>query len=237
MLLLFDIDGTLLDTGGAGMKALRQGLLEEFGLEERADDFPLLDLAGATDSGIVRFLFAHFEIPLTEANVERFYARYHRQLESDLAATGQEQGRLLPGIDRLMERLAGHHAVLGLLTGNIARGAWTKVASYGLEGVFDFGAFGDDHHDRDELGPVAIGRASAHTGRDFEPERVVIIGDTPKDIRCARACGAWAVAVSTGRFSREELAEHRPDLLFDSLEDVEHFVAEVERLVEVDDRE
>ena len=83
---------------------------------------------------------------------EPFYAPY-------LAATGQEQGRLLPGIDRLMERLADHHAVLGLLTGNIARGAWTKVASYGLEGVFDFGAFGDDHHDRDELGPVAIWRA------------------------------------------------------------------------------
>ena len=232
MLLLFDIDGTLLDTGGAGMKALRQGLLEEFGLEDQAGDFPPLDLAGATDSGIVRFLFSHFDIPLTETNVERFYARYHRQLESDLAATGQEQGRLLPGIDRLMERLADHHAVLGLLTGNIARGAWTKVASYGLEGVFDFGAFGDDHHDRDELGPVAIGRAKAHTGCDFEPGRVFIIGDTPKDIRCARACGAWAIAVSTGRFSREELAEHQPDLLFESLEDVEHFVAEVERLAE-----
>lgn len=230
MLLLFDIDGTLLDTGGAGMQALRQGLLEEFGLEERREEFPPLDLAGATDSGIVRRLFDHFEIPLTEENVERFYARYHRQLVSDLEETGQEQGRLLPGIDRLMERLGDHHAVLGLLTGNIARGAWTKVASYGLEGVFAFGAFGDDHHDRNKLGPVAIDRARDHTGREFEPGRVFIIGDTPKDIRCARACGAWAVAVATGRFTAENLAEHEPDLLFESLEDVEHFVSEIERL-------
>lgn len=232
MLLLFDIDGTLLDTGGAGLNALRAGLLEEFGLLDRAEDFPPLDLAGATDSGVVRFLFDHFAIPVSEENIERFYARYHHQLEHGLKTEGLTRGRLLPGIDRLMERLKDHHAVLGLLTGNIARGAWTKVASYGLEGVFEFGAFGDDHHDRNELGPVAMARAAAFSGREFAPNLVFIIGDTPKDIRCARACGAWAVAVATGRFSREELAEHEPDLLFDSLEDIEHFVTEIERLAD-----
>ena len=230
MLLLFDIDGTLLDTGGAGLKALRSGLLEEFELADRAAEFPALDLAGATDSGVVRFLFDHFAIPRSEENVERFFACYLRHLETGLGCSSPERGRLMPGIDRLMTRLGDHHAVLGLLTGNIARGAWTKVASYGLEGFFAFGAFGDDHHDRNQLGPVAIARAREFAGRDFEPHLVFIIGDTPRDILCARACGAWAVAVATGRFTRQELAEHEPDLLFDTLEDTEHFVSRIEGL-------
>lgn len=236
-LLLFDIDGTLVDTGGAGLRALTSALLEEFALHERAGDFPELDLAGSTDGGVVRFLFGHFEIELEPANIERFYARYHVHLRRELSTWGRRHGRILPGVSRLMDRLhrhedlAGRHA-LGLLTGNIARGAWTKVASYGLDGVFGFGAFGDDHHDRDQLGPIAIERAALHTGKRFESNRVFIIGDTPKDIRCARACGAWAIAVATGRFSRDQLDEHGPDVVFDSLEDIEAFVTEIGRLSE-----
>ncbi|MCB1232761.1 MAG: haloacid dehalogenase-like hydrolase [Verrucomicrobiae bacterium] len=236
-LLLFDIDGTLVDTGGAGMRALTSAMLEEFALHERAGDFPSLDLAGSTDSGVVRLLFGHFEITLEPENVERFYARYHIHLRRELSTWGRRHGRILPGVSQLIDRLhrdenlSDRHA-LGLLTGNIARGAWTKVATYGLEGVFGFGAFGDDHHDRNELGPIAIERAALHTGKRFESNRVFIIGDTPKDIRCARACGAWAVAVATGKFNRPQLEEHEPDLLFDDFDDADHFVAEVERLME-----
>ena len=239
-LLLFDIDGTLVDTGGAGLRALTSALLEEFQLHERAGDFPALDLAGSTDSGVVRLLFGHFEIALEPANVERFYARYHVHLRRELSTWGREHGRILPGVSRLMEELRGDDGneiggdarpALGLLTGNIARGAWTKVASFGLDGVFGFGAFGDDHHDRNELGPIAMDRATLHTGKRFESNRVFIIGDTPRDIGCARACGAWAVAVATGKFSAADLEEHQPDLLFESFEDHGHVIDSLARLV------
>lgn len=237
MLLLFDIDGTLVDTGGAGLRALRAALLDEFDLHEHAAAFPPLDLAGSTDGGVVRLLFSHFTIPLTPETVERFYARYHRQLRHELRTWGRKNGRLLPGVSRLIHRLAHHpeqaaHFALGLLTGNIARGAHTKISSYGLGDIFAFGAYGDDHHDRDALGPVAIARAERHTGRRFATGEVFIIGDTPKDIRCARACGAWAVAVATGRFRVDELAEHQPDLLLASFEDTDAFlngIAELSR--------
>lgn len=235
MLLLFDIDGTLVDTGGAGLRALRAAMLDEFGLHERAAEFPPLDLAGSTDGGVARLLFSHFTVPLNPETIERFYTRYHQHLRHELHTWGRKNGRLLPGVSRLLHRLTHHPdrsdaLALGLLTGNIARGAHTKIASYGLGDLFAFGAYGDDHHDRDALGPVAIARAERHTGRRFSTGEVFIIGDTPKDIRCARACGAWAVAVATGRFSVAELEEHRPDLLFHDFEDAEHFVAEVERL-------
>ena len=236
--MLFDIDGTLVDTGGAGGRALRSALLEEFDLTHRAHEFPALDLGGSTDSGVVQFLFGHFDIAIDPESVERYYRRYHGHLRHQLRTWGRRHGRILPGVSRLIDRLHRHqptserHA-LGLLTGNVARGAWTKVASYGLDGVFGFGAFGDDHHDRNKLGPVAIDRAEHHLGKRFEPSRVFIIGDTPKDIRCARACGAWAIAVATGGFTIEQLAEHSPDVIFENFEDTDGFVEKIERLAAI----
>lgn len=231
-LLLFDIDGTLLDTGGAGLRALRSAWIEEFSLHDRAGDFPALNLAGSTDSGIVRSLCRHFRMDHDAAVERRFYHRYHAHLETELAAEDRPPGRLLPGVADLLHRLrarADAH-LLGLLTGNTASGARTKVERFGLGGVFPFGAFGDDHHDRDRLGPVALDRARRHAGRDFPASRTFIIGDTPKDIRCARACGAWAIAVATGIHSAGDLAAHRPDHLFEDLSDADAFLRVVDRL-------
>ena len=221
-LLLFDIDGTLLDTGGAGLRALRAAFLETFTEPDHdGPEFPDLDLAGSTDSGIIRSLFALFDIEASEANVAAFYASYHPRLQSELANRGATHGRVLPGIRNLLEHLRENtDHLLGLLTGNTSTGAWTKIASYDLEGYFGFGAFGDDHHDRDELGPVALRRAAKHSGQTFDPADTFIIGDTPKDIRCARACGARSVAVATGHTDAEELRRHEPDHFFDDLSDI-----------------
>ena len=225
-LLLFDIDGTLLDTGGAGLRALREAFVECFLSRSREHEFPELDLAGSTDGGIVRDLFEQFGIPHTAEAEESFYAAYEPRLREGLSQKNRRKGRLLPGVRELLHHLRDETShTLGLLTGNVARGAWAKVESYGLGGIFGFGAFGDDHHDRNELGPVALKRAEKHTGRRFTGSDTVIIGDTPKDIRCARAFGATAVAVATGSCSRDHLAAHEPDHLLDDLSDLRRFRA------------
>jgi phosphoglycolate phosphatase-like HAD superfamily hydrolase len=225
-LLLFDIDGTLLDTRGAGLRALREAFVEGYLGPERAHEFPELDLAGSTDQGIVRELFARFHIPHTAAAEEFLFGEYVQRLRHGLDATAGRGGRLLPGVRELLRYLRDETShTLGLLTGNIARGAWVKMESSGLDGVFGFGAFGDDHHDRDELGPMALKRAEEHTGRRFSATDTLVIGDTPKDIRCARAFGATAVAVATGNCSRDQLAAHLPDHLLDDLRDVVQFRA------------
>jgi len=233
-LLLFDIDGTLIDTEGAGLSALRLGFLEAF--PERAPEpFPALDLAGATDGGVVRHLFEHFGIENLPSSRERFFRCYELALGERLRLHRSEgRGRLLPGVGGLLSRLealkeAG--TLLGLLTGNTAAGARTKLAHFGIEGHFGFGAFGDDDADRNALGPIAMERARLATGRPIAVERTVVVGDTPKDIACARACGARVVAVATGTCSRETLAAARPDALLDDFSDPECFFAALERLM------
>lgn len=213
-LVLFDIDGTLVDTGGAGLWALRRAAQDLFGAEG-----PQLDLAGATDSGIVRGMFAHFgEEPFPE-RLSQFYDRYLGYLAEHLAA-GTYQGRVLPGVSDLLAHMAEAGAVLGLLTGNIARGAALKVQHYGLASYFDFGAYGDDHHDRNKLGPLAIDRARVATGLEFLAPEILVIGDTPKDIACGKAIGATTVCVATGVFSASDLRTNGADHVFENFEDL-----------------
>ena len=214
-LILFDIDGTLLNTGGAGIAALRQGFERAF--PQQAAEMPELDLAGATDSGLTINIFRHAEIVPSEANRQAFYQAYLHHLAENLEAF---DGRLLPGIIELLELLSGLQRVtLGLLTGNIERGAKLKIDHFGIGHHFGSGAYGDDHHDRDELGPIAIQRAAEATGKQFASEHVFVLGDTVKDIRCARAAGAQAIAVATGGIPRAELEAHAPDSLFDDFAD------------------
>lgn len=224
-LLLFDIDGTLLHTGGAGISAIYEGIRQAFDLQQTADQMPPLNLAGATDAGLARFLFDHFEIVHSPENEQAFYHCYHQSLSRNLARHADNHGgRLLPGITELLQRLHDHeHLSLGLLTGNIQRGAWTKLEQFKIRHFFHTGAFGDDHHDRNQLGPIAIDRAKQHFDCDFSPADTVIIGDTPKDIACARACGASAIAVATGTFDHDELAAFQPDHLFENFTDNEPF--------------
>ena len=202
-LLLFDIDCTLIDTGGAGMSALKQTACDLFGAEG-----PELDLAGSTDWGIVRGMLEHFG---SDIELEEFYRIYLQKLSPNLASFA---GKVLPGVTSLLDDIADSDAVLGLLTGNIAQGAKAKIDHYGLAGYFsiEVGAYGDDHHDRNQLGPVALERASSKHGIDFQAEQSVVIGDTPKDIACGQAMGAATLAVATGRFSIAELKGFGADL-------------------------
>jgi phosphoglycolate phosphatase-like HAD superfamily hydrolase len=231
LLLLFDIDGTLIDTGGAGLNALSAAFLDSFGLQSRAEEMPKLELAGSTDGGITRSLCAHFDIVVedNDPSVRTFYASYLEKLRANLEGSHRDEGHVLPGAPELLHRVREEtDHTLALLTGNIADGAWLKVDHFGFEDVFEFGAFGDDHHDRNELGPIALKRArERNNARTFSPDQTVIIGDTPRDVACARACGATAVAVATGKFSAAELEQCEPDHLFENFSDSDHFFREL----------
>jgi phosphoglycolate phosphatase-like HAD superfamily hydrolase len=213
MLYLFDIDGTLVDTGGAGMKSLEEATLEIFGL-----DGPELDLAGSTDLGIIANIHAHFQLEPTPERIAAYFEIYQSRLVWNLAS-GKFQGRVYDGVLTLLKELSSRaNTTLGLLTGNTAGGAAIKVRHFGLAGYFPFGAYGCDHADRNKLGPVALARAAAHAGRKFTSAETLVIGDTPKDIACAHAIGAKCLAVATGRFSATALALHGADRVVESLD-------------------
>jgi len=219
-LLLFDIDGTLITSGGAGVEALKLALVERFGI---SDDLSDIEIAGMTDSGIVVAILNKHSIPATNENVTAFLDSYVRFLALELP---QRKGALLPGVLTLLRKLKTcPHLVLALLTGNLARGAQLKLEHYGVWNFFEFGAFADDHQDRNELGTFAKRRASEKHGREFLATEIDVIGDTPRDILCGRAFGARTVAIATGSWPREKLAEHHPDFLFDDLSNIEHVIA------------
>jgi phosphoglycolate phosphatase-like HAD superfamily hydrolase len=219
-LILFDIDGTLITSGGAGERALRLGFRERFGID---DDLHKIEIAGRTDSGIARTMLGAHGLEDTPENVAAFFDGYLTHLADQLP---QCEGRLLPGIIPLLEALkARPGVVLALLTGNLERGAELKLVHYGVWHFFEFGAYADDHHDRNELGSFARRRAFEKHGIEFPPERIFVLGDTPHDITCARAIGAKAIAIATGKFSRAELMACRADAVFDDLSNLEAVLA------------
>ena len=219
-LLLFDIDGTLLLTGRAGEHALRAAFRERFGVE---DDLSSISFAGSTDGAIARQMFAPHDIPPTAENIADLFDGYVHHLALELP---RREGKVLPGIVELLEALHGREdCVLGLLTGNIEKGAELKLSHYGVWDFFEFGAFADDHVDRNKLGPVAHSRAAERHGISFAPEDVFVLGDTPRDIDCARAAGFVAVAIATGSCGKDELAAHGPDFLFGDLSDTRSVLA------------
>lgn len=218
-LLLFDIDGTLIHSGGAGVHALKLALSERFGI---TDDLHDIEIAGMTDSGIVTSILNKHQIPNTNENVSAFLDSYVHFLSLELP---RRAGKLLPGVLDLLERLKSRpHLVLALLTGNVSRGAQLKLEHYGVWHFFEFGAFADDHHDRNRLGTVARARAKEKHGRQFSTSEIDVIGDTPRDIACGKAFGARTIAVATGTWSRDQLAKYQPDFLIDDLSDVEGII-------------
>ena len=213
MLFLFDIDGTLVDTGGAGMASLKEATCEIFGHEG-----PDLDLAGSTDLGIVANIHLHFAVQPTRERFDAYIDVYLARLKWNLTHGGFN-GRIYPGVSELLTELAARPDVaVGLLTGNTAGGAAVKMRHFRLAEYFSFGAYGCDHADRNRLGPFALERAASHAGRTFLPANTWIIGDTPKDIACAHAIGARCLAVATGSFSTSELEAHGADQVVESLE-------------------
>ncbi len=211
-LFLFDIDGTLVSTGGAGIAALEAGLAEEFGIGGCIEK---LTLSGRTDRAIATDLLRLSGLADSDENRSRLQEAYLRHLPSCLHRL---RGRILPGVVELLERLRQRpNTMIGLLTGNIRHGARIKLGHFGLAEHFAFGGFGDRHLDRDEVAREALAAWQEHVGYNSSPQCIWVIGDTPHDITCARAIAARSVAVATGWHPREELANYRPDVLLDDL--------------------
>lgn len=216
-LLLFDIDGTLLDTRGAGGASLLDAVEEVLGVHR--DTLPPLDLAGATDGGVIRTLFQQAGRELQEDLISRYYACYLERLQHRLHQN-TFTGYLMPGVEALLAVLKPLKEVdLGLLTGNIRAGAALKLQRFDLHDYFLEGAFGDDHEDRNRLGPFALQRMQQLTGRTYTPDEIIVIGDTPKDIACAQAFGARCLAVGTGHFKVDALVQHHPWKCLEDLSD------------------
>lgn len=222
-LFLFDVDGTLVSAQGAGREALGRALRATYGT---AGPIAGYDFRGKTDPRIVRDLMAAAGLAAgdVEAGLAACFAAYVEELAALLGDGGRV--RVMPGIAEVVRALsADAGALVGLLTGNIEPGARVKLSPTGLLPLFRVGAFGSDDMDRRRLPAVACARARAVAGRDFPFERVTIIGDTPLDVDCARACGAVAVAVATGQHAVEELRACAPDHLFTDFSDVGRAVA------------
>ncbi|MCG8469770.1 MAG: HAD family hydrolase [Gemmatimonadetes bacterium] len=217
MLALFDIDGTLLSSAGAGKAAIKRALIDVYGTAGPIDELPF---DGMTDPQIANALLgeAGLSEPEIETGLGALWTEYLRHLPGELEARA-DQVRTPPGVPELVDALERVGSTLGLVTGNIADGARTKLAACGLNGRFAFGAFGSDATDRNALPPIALDRAYATTGTRFTAGDAWIIGDTPADIACAHASNMRVLAVATGRFSTAELTSCGADRVVSSFTD------------------
>ncbi len=215
-LVLFDIDGTLVHTGGAGVKAFAKVFATEFGA---TDGFERLKFAGRTDVNLVREFFGVHGIAATSENFQRFFERYVFWLDHILR---ESHTQMCPGILEFNKQLRTlpQPPLLGLLTGNIRLGAEIKLRHFDLWTSFETGAFADDHEERNQIAAIARQRGCRILNEDLTDDQVLVIGDTPLDIRCGRAIHAKVLAVATGGAKIEELAQHQPDWLVRDLTEV-----------------
>jgi phosphoglycolate phosphatase-like HAD superfamily hydrolase len=218
-ILLYDIDGTLISTGGAGRRAMRRAFASRFGRDEACD----FRYDGMTDQAILRLALGRAGVdpdgPDYVREVELVTAAYLAALE-DEAARAAADFRVHPGIARSLDLVGGRAGfAVGLGTGNFRRGAEIKLGRVDLHARFAFGGFGDDHIERPWVLRRGAERGAERLGVDLAACRVVVIGDTPKDIAAARAIGAECIAVATGNYAVEELDAHQPTHAFRSLDD------------------
>ena len=226
-LVLFDIDGTILLTSGAGRRAMIAAINEEVELANGGDR---IRFDGKTDPQIVTELLAAAgdSVPPSPERIAAVCRRYVELLSEELART-TTRTTLLPGVRPLLDRLhAEADIVLGLLTGNVAGGASLKLQSAGIDpGRFRVGAFGSDSPHRPHLPPIAVERAMRYFGRGVSGNEVVIIGDTPADIACGECINARAVAVATGGYTVSDLQACRPYAVFEDLSDTESVMSSI----------
>ncbi|MFN8571636.1 MAG: haloacid dehalogenase-like hydrolase [Gemmatimonadaceae bacterium] len=225
-LILFDIDGTLLSSDGAGRRAMEHALTERFG----TPGAPGYRYDGKTDRQIVReqMRAAGFTDDDIDDALPQVEARYLEQLQQELASPAI-RARAYVGVFELLEALRPlHDRVVGLLTGNVAMGADLKLRAVGIDpSQFRVTAFGSDHEVRSELPGIAQARARDALGLEFDGDRLIIVGDTPSDIACGRPVGARAIAVATGQYSVDELASHAPAFVFPDLADTAAVLAAI----------
>lgn len=203
----FDIDGTLVHTGRAGVKAFQKVFSTEFGAHEGTER---MSFGGRTDISLVREFFRLHNIEPSPANFARFFDRYVFWLDHIIKdAAGAPCRGVLDFIDEL--RGLEHPPVLGLLTGNIRLGAEIKLRHFDMWDLFVVGGFADDHEDRNRIAAKAFERGRRLLGSDLKPGEVLVVGDTPRDVECGRAIGSKVLAVATGGATLEELRQHQPD--------------------------
>ena len=212
--ILFDIDGTLIRTGGAGVRAFAQTFQSAFGLPQAT---ARLNFAGRTDVSLLRECFQQHGIPFHRENLEEFFGSYVFWLQEFLETL---DGSPCPGVEDFITQTQKlpRPPLLGLLTGNIRLGAELKLRRYGLWEHFECGAFADDHEDRNCIAGKALERAQKLHGAELNSSEVLVIGDTPLDISCARSISARVLGVCTGGFTYAQLSEHKPDFLAETLE-------------------
>jgi phosphoglycolate phosphatase len=212
--ILFDIDGTLVDTGGAGGESWRRAFAQLYGIDV---DVKLFSEVGQTDPEVARLAFAG--AIGREPEPEELPRLMAVRLEHMASAVADSQGyRVLPGVPQMLERLAGGGYLLGLTTGNVEAAAHAKLARGDLVRFFSFGGYGSDSPDRGELTRTAIGRAETMLGKDLAREEVLVVGDTPRDIVAAHAADATAVGVATGAYSEAQLREAGAEHVLATLE-------------------
>jgi phosphoglycolate phosphatase-like HAD superfamily hydrolase len=224
-LILWDIDGTLIYSGGVAGEAMRAAMERVYG---GASSEARHSYAGKTDRQIILETFAERDHDELISTLDRFTATYIEEL------TGRREAfltrcRVLDGAVAALERLATADVIQSVLTGNLQPIARIKLDLMGLTHFLDLecGAYGSDHHRRTELAPIAAGRAAQCYGRAFAGADVVVIGDTPHDIECGRAAGARTIAVATGPFSSDALRAHGADIVLDNLADTDRVVESI----------
>jgi phosphoglycolate phosphatase len=221
-LVLFDIDGTLVLTGGAGLRAMNRACADLVGHAEGLDGIPL---AGRTDRAILADVVGRVGRELDDDLLAHLRERYLANLAEEVRLPGRGVKAVMPGVRELLDALKDRDDVfLGLLTGNFEAGAKIKLEAFGLWRYFRCGAFADDAADRNALVPFALGRARECGLPEFEAEHILVVGDTPHDIACAHAVGAIGIGVATGGYTADQLRESGADVVFEDLADREAFL-------------
>jgi len=217
-ILLFDIDGTLLLTGGAGLRAMNRAFVHLYGIEEK---FSGKNLAGRTDTSIFRDAAEECGFPYDADSLEEFKEEYFAALPQELNTPARDK-RLMPGVQELLTALNARNDVyLGLLTGNWRKSGYLKLAVFGLDRFFTFGAFSEDSEIRPDLLPYAVRRCQLKYNRKPEPQDIFVIGDTPSDIQCAKPHGAVSVAVAAAHYKEKDLDAFQPDHILTDFTDLD----------------
>jgi len=212
--ILFDIDGTIMDSGGAGTRAMDTAFMELFSVRNA---FQTISMAGKTDMQILREGCELHSIDYSDGVIPEFYRIYARCLKENMNSAG---GHVKPGIREALRLLhSKEECILGLLTGNIEEGARIKLDFFGLNEYFNIGAFGNDDEDRDRLLPIAVDKLFKSNSLHVSFSDCIVIGDTPRDISCSKPYGAFSVAVATGPYSSSTLSEAGADVVLNDLAD------------------
>lgn len=223
-LVLFDIDETLIDSGKAGVRALNRVFKELYGIDEAFKD---IRMAGMTDIQILREGLRAHGLPERNGEISILASKYLSFLSQEIENPWRH---IKPGVIDVLETLVKYSIPAGLLTGNLEQGARIKLSPFDLNRYFPTGAFGSDDEDRDRLLPIAIKRFYK-LGVEVKPEDCIIIGDTPRDVRCSKIHNARCIAVATGPYTKKSLVEAGADIVLESLEELIPYAGSIRDLI------